>query len=133
DQEPRGNRRSNIRQLADRVATRRNDRSDRACSRQQSTDAAMKIRSLTAPNPGPFTLDGTRTYLLGDHAVIDPGPAIESHIEAIRAAMPRRDAIAITHRHGDHAPAAVPLKNAAGARIIAPHRVLDEVDQGVEV
>lgn len=91
----------------------------------------MNIRSITAPNPGALTLDGTRTYLLGETAVLDPGPAIESHIEAIRAAMPRLETILVTHRHGDHAPAAVPLKQATGARIIAPRNVLEEVDQGV--
>jgi glyoxylase-like metal-dependent hydrolase (beta-lactamase superfamily II) len=89
----------------------------------------MNIRSLTAPNPGPFTLDGTKTYLLDDHAVIDPGPAIESHIEAIRVAMPKLATIFITHRHADHAPAAVPLKGATGARIVAPRNVLDETDE----
>jgi glyoxylase-like metal-dependent hydrolase (beta-lactamase superfamily II) len=86
----------------------------------------MNIRSITAPNPGPFTLDGTRTYLLNDDAVIDPGPAIGAHIEAIRAAMPELRTIFITHRHGDHAPAAVPLKEATGARIVAPRNVLDD-------
>ena len=91
----------------------------------------MKIRSITAPNPGPFTLDGTRTYLLGDTAVLDPGPSIESHVEAIREALPRLDTILITHRHGDHAPAAVPLQRATGARIIAPPGVLDDVQQRV--
>jgi glyoxylase-like metal-dependent hydrolase (beta-lactamase superfamily II) len=88
----------------------------------------MNIRSITAPNPGAFTLDGTRTYLLDDHAVIDPGPAIDSHIEAIRAAMPRLRTIFITHRHADHAPAAVPLKRMSGARIVAPPGVLEETD-----
>lgn len=91
----------------------------------------MNIRSITAPNPGPFTLDGTRTYLLGETAVLDPGPAIDTHVEAIRAAMPRLATILITHRHGDHAPAAVPLKAITGARIIAPRGVLEEVDQRV--
>ena len=86
----------------------------------------MKIRSITAPNPGPFTLDGTRTYLLGDSAVIDPGPAIVSHVEAIVEAMPGLRTILITHRHGDHAPAAVPLKARTEARIIAPMNVLDD-------
>jgi glyoxylase-like metal-dependent hydrolase (beta-lactamase superfamily II) len=89
----------------------------------------MNIRSITAPNPGPFTLDGTRTYLLDDHAVIDPGPAIDSHIDAIRAAMPNLRTIFITHRHADHAPAAVPLRNATGARIVAPQGVRHETDQ----
>jgi glyoxylase-like metal-dependent hydrolase (beta-lactamase superfamily II) len=89
----------------------------------------MNIRSITAPNPGPFTLDGTRTYLIDDSIVLDPGPAIDSHIEAIRDAMPSLRTIVITHRHADHAPAAVPLKRATGARIVAPRNVLDDVDQ----
>ena len=89
----------------------------------------MNIHSITAPNPGPFTLDGTRTYLIDDWAVVDPGPAIKSHIKAIAEAMPRLTTIFITHRHGDHAPAAVPLKRRTGARIVAPRGVLDETDR----
>jgi glyoxylase-like metal-dependent hydrolase (beta-lactamase superfamily II) len=92
----------------------------------------MNIRSITAPNPGPFTLDGTRTYLLGETAVIDPGPAIESHIAAIREAMPRLQTILITHRHEDHAPAAIPLREATGARIYAPLDIADERIKGGE-
>ena len=91
----------------------------------------MNIRSITAPNPGPLTLDGTRTYLLGETAVIDPGPAIDAHIEAIRAAMPRLQTILITHRHADHAPAAMPLRAMTGARVLAPAGVLEDVDQRV--
>jgi glyoxylase-like metal-dependent hydrolase (beta-lactamase superfamily II) len=85
----------------------------------------MNIRSITAPNPGPFTLTGTHTWLLGNTAVIDPGPAIDSHVAAIIDAMPRLDTIFITHRHEDHAPAALPLKRATGARIIAPLDIAD--------
>src|SRR5581483_2522196 len=95
----------------------------------RKTDAAVNIRSITAPNPGPFTLDGTRTYLLGDSIILDPGPAIESHIDAILAEMPRVRSIFITHRHGDHAPAALPLKERSGAQIIAPPGVLDATDR----
>lgn len=91
----------------------------------------MNVRDIVAPNPGPFTLDGTRTYLLGEFIVLDPGPAIESHVRAIREAMPGLRTILITHRHGDHAPAAIPLKAATGARIVAPAGVLDEVDRRV--
>ncbi|HUR79584.1 MAG TPA: MBL fold metallo-hydrolase, partial [Thermoanaerobaculia bacterium] len=91
----------------------------------------MNIRSITAPNPGPFTLDGTQTYLIGETCVLDPGPDVASHIEKILEAMPRLNTILITHRHLDHAPAAVPLKARTGARIIAPRNVLDEVDQRV--
>lgn len=92
----------------------------------------MNIRSITAPNPGPFTLDGTKTYLVGDTVVIDPGPNIASHVDAIRDAMPQLATILITHRHADHAPAAVPLKHATGARIVAPRNVLSETDQVVD-
>jgi len=88
----------------------------------------MNIRSITAPNPGPFTLDGTRTYLIDDWAVIDPGPNIESHVQAIRDAMPGLRTIFITHRHGDHAPAAAPLKALTSARIVAPRGVSDATD-----
>lgn len=91
----------------------------------------MNIRSITAPNPGPFTLDGTRTYLIDETAVLDPGPDIASHIEAILEAIPRLQTIFITHRHADHAPAAIPLKKRTGARIVAPPGVLDETDHVV--
>jgi glyoxylase-like metal-dependent hydrolase (beta-lactamase superfamily II) len=86
----------------------------------------MIIRTITAPNPGPFTLDGTQTYLLGETAVLDPGPNIDSHVAAIRAALPNLRLILITHRHGDHAPAALPLKAATGAQILAPRNVLED-------
>jgi glyoxylase-like metal-dependent hydrolase (beta-lactamase superfamily II) len=92
----------------------------------------MNIRSITAPNPGPFTLGGTRTYLLGETAVIDPGPDEPSHIASIIEAMPRLDTIFITHRHGDHAPAALPLKQTTGARIIAPLDIADIRIEGGE-
>jgi glyoxylase-like metal-dependent hydrolase (beta-lactamase superfamily II) len=92
----------------------------------------MKIRSITAPNPGAFTLDGTRTYLLGDTAVIDPGPAIDAHVGRIAAEMPRLQLILITHRHADHAPAALPLAQLTGAKICAPRNVLERVDRRLE-
>ncbi len=88
----------------------------------------MKILHITAPNPGAFTLDGTRTYVIDGRIVIDPGPPIDSHIQAIRAVAPELRAILITHRHADHAPAAVPLKAMTGARIVAPEGVLAETD-----
>jgi glyoxylase-like metal-dependent hydrolase (beta-lactamase superfamily II) len=88
----------------------------------------MKIETILAPNPGPFTLDGTRTYVLDGTAVIDPGPDIASHVEAILAAAPNLRTILITHRHADHSPAAVPLKQRCHARIFAPANTLaDEV------
>lgn len=78
------------------------------------------ITSITAPNPGPYTLDGTKTYLIGTSVVIDPGPEIPSHIEAILAAAPELSTIVVTHRHADHAPAAAALRNRLNVRLFAP-------------
>lgn len=84
---------------------------------------APRILRLTAPNPGVMTGPGTNTYLLGDAAsgvaVIDPGPAIESHVQAIAdaAAGPIRW-ILCTHTHIDHSPAAAPLKARTGATVL---------------
>jgi glyoxylase-like metal-dependent hydrolase (beta-lactamase superfamily II) len=91
----------------------------------------MKIATILAPNPGPFTLDGTRTYVLDGTVVIDPGPDVESHVEAILAAAPDLRTILITHRHADHSPAAVPLKRRCGAQLFAPANTLgdDTVDR----
>jgi len=91
----------------------------------------IAIRSLTAPNPGPFTLDGTKTWIVGSDTVIDPGPRIESHIEAIASSCPELKQIVVTHRHGDHAPAALPLSERTGARILAPAGVFDEGRAGI--
>jgi len=81
------------------------------------------IRDVLAPNPGPFTLHGTRTWLVGETVMIDPGPPIESHVEALLEAQPGVTSILVTHRHGDHAPGAVPIAQRTGARIFAPEGV----------
>lgn len=88
--------------------------------------AEIDIRTIQAPNPGPFTLDGTRTYVLNGEVVIDPGPKIKSHLSAIQEAAPRLRAILITHRHEDHTAAAVTLKERSGAILSAPPGVLSE-------
>ncbi len=77
------------------------------------------VTRLIAPNPGMMTGPGTNTYLLGEEelAVIDPGPASDSHIEKILAAGKIRW-ILCTHTHMDHSPAAAALKKATGARIL---------------
>ena len=73
---------------------------------------------LIAPNPGMMTGPGTNTYLVGENelAVIDPGPAIDSHIEKILS-MGKIRWILCTHTHLDHSPAAAAIKKATGARI----------------
>jgi len=70
--------------------------------------APPDVERIVAPNPGPMTLEGTNTYLVGrgPAIVIDPGPADAGHIEAVRAAAEARGgigAVLLTHHHRDHA------------------------------
>ena len=77
------------------------------------------IRRVIAENPSPFTFHGTGTYIVGrgNVAVIDPGPLVESHIDALERAVAgeRVSHIVITHTHRDHSPAARNLKELTGA------------------
>jgi len=79
------------------------------------------VTRVTAPNPGMMTGPGTNSYLVGERevAVIDPGPAIDSHVAALLAAGAGRIRwILCTHTHLDHSPAAAALKAATGASVI---------------
>jgi glyoxylase-like metal-dependent hydrolase (beta-lactamase superfamily II) len=74
---------------------------------------------LRADNPGPMTLDGTRSYVLrGPGApgcvVVDPGPALEPHLAALAAAGPV-DLVLVTHRHADHTGGLSRLRELTGA------------------
>lgn len=82
------------------------------------------LRRIVAGNPSPMTYRGTNTYLLGegDIAVIDPGPALGAHMEAILAALGPSERIThifVTHSHVDHSPLAAPLSKATGAPVLA--------------
>lgn len=81
------------------------------------------IRRVVAKNPGPFTYLGTGTYIVGNGevAVIDPGPDMDDHLEAILAATAgeRITHIFVTHNHMDHSPLARPLAARTGATIYA--------------
>ena len=68
----------------------------------------MDVLLVRAANPSPFTLDGTNTWIVGrDPAwIVDPGPALPEHVDAIVAAVEARGGpggIALTHDHPDHA------------------------------
>ena len=81
------------------------------------------IRRIVARNPGPFTFHGTGTYIVGqgEVAVIDPGPELGEHWDAILAATAgeRISHIFITHAHLDHTPLARPLAELTGAKVHA--------------
>jgi glyoxylase-like metal-dependent hydrolase (beta-lactamase superfamily II) len=80
---------------------------------------APGVRRIVARNPSPFTFRGTGTYVVGEGevAVIDPGPALDEHVEALLQGLKgeRVTHVLITHTHNDHSPAARPLKAATGA------------------
>ena len=80
------------------------------------------IARVLAHNPSAFTYFGTQTYLIGDRelAVIDPGPDLPEHIDAIEQAIGGQPVAAImcTHTHRDHSPASRPLAERIGAPII---------------
>jgi glyoxylase-like metal-dependent hydrolase (beta-lactamase superfamily II) len=65
---------------------------------------------VRAPNPGPMTLSGTNTWLVGSGPawVIDPGPLIDSHLERVLGALEVRGGlggVVLTHDHSDHSQA----------------------------
>jgi glyoxylase-like metal-dependent hydrolase (beta-lactamase superfamily II) len=86
------------------------------------------VRRIVAGNPGPFTFKGTCSYIVGKGrvAVIDPGPDLPEHVEALLTAVRGETVthILVSHTHRDHSPAARALKAATGAPIVGcgPHR-----------
>ena len=88
---------------------------------------APQIRRVIARNPGPFTFYGTGTYIIGhgEVAVIDPGPALPEHVDAILRALSGETIshILVTHTHRDHSPACRLLQQVCDAPSYAfgPH------------
>jgi glyoxylase-like metal-dependent hydrolase (beta-lactamase superfamily II) len=84
------------------------------------------LRTVLAPNASPLTLDGTRTYIIGERrpAVIDPGPNDPDHLDALVDALGDgvAAAILVTHYHPDHLAGAGPL----AARLDVPVRRLGD-------
>jgi len=83
--------------------------------------AMTRVVRVLAPNPGPYTLEGTNTWVVGERpsVVIDPGPEDTGHILAVTDEAEPVEAILLTHRHPDHAPAARRLAEATGAPVYA--------------
>lgn len=79
-------------------------------SPQTAEDARLEdldILRLRAENPGPLTMSGTNSWVVGrDPAwVVDPGPELPTHLERLTAAIERRGGlggIVLTHDHIDH-------------------------------
>jgi glyoxylase-like metal-dependent hydrolase (beta-lactamase superfamily II) len=77
------------------------------------------IALIRAGNPGPLTLSGTNTWVVG-RWVIDPGPALDAHLDAVAAELAARggaEGIALTHDHGDHVEGLDGLRERIGSRV----------------
>jgi glyoxylase-like metal-dependent hydrolase (beta-lactamase superfamily II) len=91
------------------------------------------VVGLRAGNPGPFTLSGTNSWIVGRNPawLIDPGPALELHVSALAAELERRGGlggIALTHDHADHSEAVPALRERfAGAPVAAARGAVDTV------
>ncbi|RAM35297.1 MBL fold metallo-hydrolase [Arthrobacter globiformis] len=87
------------------------------------TGSSPLTRFRLAPNPGPMSLEGTNSYIVGEpgHAatvVVDPGPLDEAHLQALAAAGPV-ELILVTHRHADHTAGSARLAEITGAPVRA--------------
>jgi glyoxylase-like metal-dependent hydrolase (beta-lactamase superfamily II) len=105
---------------------------------REPTRLSPLVRRLVAPNPSPFTFNGTCTYIVGNGAVaiIDPGPEDESHLSALLSAVDgeKVETIFITHTHRDHSRGAKRLAAATGARVIgaAPFVATGDGTEGLD-
>ena len=85
------------------------------------------IRRVVAHNPSPFTFKGTGTYIIGHGkvAIVDPGPDMQDHIDAVLRAVRGETVthILVTHTHIDHVPATPAMAKATGAKVYSygPH------------
>lgn len=81
--------------------------------------ARLGVARVRADNPGPYTLSGTNTWVLGRDPcwVVDPGPLLEAHVDAVLREGDGRGGIggvAVTHEHSDHVEAVAALVARAG-------------------
>lgn len=102
----------------------------------EAVAVAPDVVRVTAPNSGPFTGAGTNSHVVGSRtlAVVDPGPMLDGHLQALRAAIAGRPVshIFVTHTHADHSPLARPLAEETGAIVLAegPHRAARALHEG---
>lgn len=94
------------------------------------------IRCVRADNPSSMTLDGTRTYIVGraQVAVIDPGPLLPQHMDAVADAVGSGVCVSVllTHRHPDHAENAEEMARRLNTRVAQPQDGAEIVtDHGV--
>jgi len=99
-------------------------------------EVASDVRLVLAPNPGPMTLTGTNTYVIGDPAgpvvVVDPGPTDEPHLAAVARLCPAGAVtIVLTHWHHDHSEAAAELAGRLDCSVRSVDETLRVGEQGL--
>ena len=114
----------------------------------RAEQVAPTLRRIVAANPSKFTYRGTGTYIVGagQVAVVDPGPDLGTHRDALHAALGGETvtAILVTHCHADHSPLTAWLRAETGATVYAfgPHpppdpadaeEVAEEIAEGVKL
>ena len=101
----------------------------------QVDELSPLIRRVVAENPNPFTFTGTGVYLLGrgSVAIIDPGPTLDTHIDAVIGALEPGESIThllVTHTHSDHTAGVAKVVERTGATTygFGPHGPVPEHD-----
>ncbi|HET8719171.1 MAG TPA: MBL fold metallo-hydrolase [Nocardioidaceae bacterium] len=90
-----------------------------------------RARCVLAPNADVMTLDGTNTWVLREpgarrSVVIDPGPQIAAHLDAVAERAGEVAVVLLTHGHADHSEAARSFaeRMGCGVRALDPaHRL----------
>lgn len=98
---------------------------DRLAPRRSRVPPIVNVELVLAPNPGPMTASGTNTWVIGsgeECIVVDPGPDIPGHLDAVVRAVGnlRPVLVAVTHGHPDHAPGAPDLAARLGVPTAGP-------------
>lgn len=80
------------------------------------------VTRVLASNPKPLTFRGTNSYIIGRDTVsiLDPGPDMAEHVDAVMEAIAGREVayIFVTHSHVDHSGAAETLSALTGAEVL---------------
>jgi glyoxylase-like metal-dependent hydrolase (beta-lactamase superfamily II) len=101
---------------------------------QDASDADLlahyDVLCVRAANPGPLTLSGTNTWVVGHDPtwIVDPGPMLDEHIERLSTVIDKRGGlggVVLTHDHHDHSEAVRPLLEHHPAPLAAGRGAVD--------
>ena len=96
-----------------------------------------RARCVLAPNPNMMTLDGTNTWVLRElgarrSVVVDPGPEMVEHLDAVAEVAGDVGVVLLTHGHLDHSEAARSFagRMRCGVRALDPRQRLGDEGLG---